>query len=190
MTLIIIVLVVLAVILLLLTLPLEVEICALVHGCTDLTVRLKIIFGLIAWDVVQADNTKSDAKNRILDENDLTFFPNVYEAVQTRGIWEQVRLLVKGLSGHVKIRHVDSDFKISLGDDYYTGMLAGLALPLALLVNQRFGTYIRIVPAFEEDLVMEGYLKSTIGVRPVAVIVPCLSFICSSSARQVRKILF
>ncbi|MGA9049393.1 MAG: hypothetical protein WB588_10410 [Dehalococcoidia bacterium] len=190
MTLIIIVLVVLAVILLLLALPLEVEIFVLVHGRTDLTVRLKLIFGLIAWDVVQADNTKPETKDRIQDENDLTLFSNVYEAVQTRGIWEQVQLLVKGISGHIKIRHVDSDFKISLGDDYYTGMLAGLALPLSLLVNQRFGTYIRIVPAFEEDLVMEGYLKSTIGVRPVAVIVPCLSFICSPSVRHVRKLLF
>ncbi|MHB8086089.1 MAG: hypothetical protein ACYDHZ_09700 [Dehalococcoidia bacterium] len=190
MTLIFIVLIVLAVILLLLALPLEIEVFALVHGCTDLTVRLKLIYGLISWELGRGDNTKPESKNRIQDEGDFSVFSNVYEAVQTRDIWEQVRLLLKGLSGHIKIRHFDSDFKVSLGDDYYTGMLAGLALPLALLVNQRFGTDIRIVPAFEEDLIMEGYLKSTIDIRPVEVIIPCLAFVCSPSVRQVRKILF
>ena len=154
------------------------------------TVRLKLIYGLISWKLVQAGNPNSEPTIRPKDKDDFTVFSNIYEAVQTRGIWEQIQLLLKGLSGRVKIRHIDSDFKISLGDDYYTGMLAGLLMPLALLVNQRFERDIRMVPAFEEDLVMEGYLKGTIGVRPIEVIIPCLAFICSPSVQQVRKILF
>ncbi|MGA2368051.1 MAG: hypothetical protein ABSF74_05735 [Dehalococcoidia bacterium] len=190
MTLIVIGLVVLAVIIFLLELPLEIELFALVHGRADLTVRLKLIYGLISWKLGRAGNPNSGPKIRPKGEDDFTVFSNIFEAVQTRGIWEQIQLLLKGLSGRVKIRHIESDFKISLGDDYYTGMLAGLLMPIALLINQRFGDDIRIVPAFEEDLVMEGYFKSTIGVHPIEVIIPCLAFVCSPSVQQVKKILF
>ncbi len=190
MTLIVIGLIVLAVIIFLLALPLEIESFVLVHGRADLTVRLKLIYGLISWRISRADNPKAEPTIPPKGKDDLTVFSNIFEAVQTRGIWEQIRLLLKGLSGRVKIRHIDSDFKISLGDDYYTGMLAGLLMPLALFANQSFGADIRIAPAFEEDLIMEGYFKSAIGVRPIEVIVPCLAFICSPSVQQARKILF
>jgi hypothetical protein len=189
-TLIVIGLIILAVIIFLLALPLEIELFALFHGRADLTVRLKLMYGLISWELVQDGNPSSEPTIRPKDKDDFTVFSNIYEAVQTRGIWEQIQLLLKGLSGHVKIRHIESDFKLSLGDDYYTGMLAGLVIPLALLLNQRFSADIRMVPVFEEDLVMEGYLKSNIGVRPVEVIIPCLAFLCSPSVQQVRKILF
>jgi hypothetical protein len=183
-------LVILIVIIFLLALPLEIEVLALVHGHADLRVRLKLIYGLISWKLNKARGPDSEPVIQPEGKDDLAVFSNIYEAVQTRGIWEQIQLLLKRLSGHVKIRHIESDFKISLGDDHYTGMLAGLTIPLALILNQRFGADIRMVPAFEEDLVMEGYLKSSIGVRPVEVIIPCLAFLCSPSVRQVRKILF
>ncbi len=190
MPLIIIGLVILAVVIFLMALPLEIELFALVKGRARLTARLKLIFGLVSLNLGAAGEPDSETIIQRSDQDDISVFSNLYEAVQTRGIWEQIRLLLRSLQGHVKVRQIDSDFKISLGDDYYTGMLAGLFLPLSLLVNQRFGSDIRIVPAFEEELIMEGYLKGSLGVRPIEIIIPCLAFICSPPVRQVRRLLF
>ena len=52
MTLIVIGLIILAVIIFLLALPLEIELFALFHGRADLTVRLKLMYGLISWQLV------------------------------------------------------------------------------------------------------------------------------------------
>ncbi len=86
------------------------------------------------------------------------------------------------------MKRLTSDLTVSLGDDYYTGMLAGLAIPLVLYLNQRFDGEISLRPAFEEDLLLEGDLLAGFSLSPLKMIVPCLIFACSPQFRRAERI--
>jgi hypothetical protein len=98
-------------------------------------------------------------------------------------------LLAKHLSGRARVQSIQSDLSVSLGDDYYTGMLAGLLIPLVLYLNQRFNGTIMLRPSFEEDLFLEGDISGDLWVRPVRVLVPCLAFALSPEFRQARRVM-
>jgi len=97
--------------------------------------------------------------------------------------------LAKRLVSCIKVKRLASDITVSLGDDYYTGMLAGLAIPLVLFLDRRFGGGISLRPAFEEDLLLEGDLLAAFSLQPLKIVVPCLVFACSPQFRRVRRIL-
>ena len=190
MTLIVVGLLILLVVILLLVLPLEVELLAMVHGRAEFTARLKLIFGLVSLKVGRTAKREQGLELQPGEKDDFSLIYRLSEAVQTEGIWEQILLLFKSLRNRVQIRRIESNFRISLGDDYYTGMLAGLSMPLSMLAGQQFGSDINLIPLFEEDLIMDGYLRGDIGVYPIEVIVPLMTFIYSRPVRKVRSLLF
>jgi hypothetical protein len=111
------------------------------------------------------------------------------DAVQVKGLGGRLRLLARRLCGRVRVNSIQSDLSVSLGDDYYTGMLAGLLIPLVLYLNQRFKGAIILRPAFEEELFLEGDISGDLRVRPIQVLVPCLAFALSPQFRQARRIM-
>ena len=87
------------------------------------------------------------------------------------------------------MQSIQSDLRVSLGDDYYTGMLAGLLIPLVLYLNRRYNGTIMLRPSFEEDLFLEGDIWGDLQVRPIQVLVPCLAFALSPEFRQARRVI-
>ncbi|MDD5648490.1 MAG: hypothetical protein PHY03_06115 [Dehalococcoidia bacterium] len=111
------------------------------------------------------------------------------EAAQVKGLGARIKLLIKQIYRRVKVQSVHSDLRVSLGDDYYTGMLAGLLIPPVLYLNQRFDGVVLIQSVFEEDLFLEGDIHGDLQVRPIHVLVPCLGFTLSPEFRRMRKIM-
>jgi hypothetical protein len=122
------------------------------------------------------------------EDRKFDWLPRIYQASQTAGLWDKTWKLIKRLWGRVRIEKVDIALKVSLGDDYYTGTVAGMMIPLCLFINRQFATAINLQPAFEEDLLIEGHLNADTQVLPGQIIIPCLAFIFSSPFRHARNI--
>lgn len=189
MALLIIALSVLAIILLLLVLPLGIRLSASFHGGAVFNARIQFLFGLLSWDL-STGRARRDKPARPVAEREGTYrISRVVEAVQVKGLGDRIKLLIKHIFRRVKVQSIQSDLRVSLGDDYYTGMLAGLLIPPVLYLNQRFNDVVLIQPAFEEDMFLEGDVSGDLQVRPIHVLVPCLDFALSPEFRQARRII-
>ena len=177
---------VLALIVLALAIPVDIEISAAIHGRTVSKTRFKLFFGLISFDANGGAGRKELGKP---GGDGVLFLKKMFNAAQVEGIWQKSWELAKRLASCVKVKSLASDLTVSLGDDYYTGMLAGLLIPLVLYLNQRMAVGISLRPAFEEDLLLEGDLSAGFQVRPLGVLGPCLAFACTPQFRQARQIL-
>ncbi len=176
---------ILALIVLALAIPVEIEVSAAIHGRAVSKTRFKLLFGLISFDVDSGAGKKDLGRS---GGDGVPFLKKVFNAAQVEGIWSKSWELAKRLASCVKVKSLTSDLTVSLGDDYYTGMLAGLAIPLVLYLNQRFDGEISLRPAFEEDLLLEGDLFADFSLRPLKMILPCLVFACSPQFRRVKRI--
>lgn len=176
-------------IILLLVLPLGIGLSASFHGKAVFTARLNYFFGLFSWKLSAGHKGRGRQTKRAVDEESPYGISRVIEAAQVKGLGARVMLLVKQLSRRTRVYSVQSDLRVSLADDYYTGMLAGLLIPMVLYLNQRFNGTVILRPAFEEELFLEGDISGDLRVRPIEVLVPCLAFALSPEFRQARRIM-
>ena len=177
-----------ALIFLLLVLPLGIGLSASFHGGAVFSARIKYFFGLFSWELSTGRNWRNRHAKQAADGESPYGIFRVIEAVQVKGLGDRIRLLAEHLARRAKVQSIQSDLRVSLGDDYYTGMLAGLLIPMVLYLNQRFNGTIMLRPAFEEDLFLEGNISGDLRLRPVQVLVPCLAFALSPEFRQARRI--
>ncbi|MBN1375575.1 MAG: hypothetical protein JXA01_05430 [Dehalococcoidia bacterium] len=179
MALLIVCLLILSLIILILVSPVYVETTAVFRGRADLSLKVHFIFHLFYWELKkQKPGTR---KNRITESQrkSIPVSSRLFRVVQISGLWDKIKLLYSGLAAGIKVRDVESDIIISLGDDYYSGMMIGLLLPLILFLNSRFSTRLELHPAFEEDLLIEGYLRGIFQMRPIMVLLPLAAFVFS-----------
>jgi len=185
----IVVLAVVALIILLLLLPLGIRLSASFHGSARYNARIRFLFGLLSWQVSTGRVRGEKPAGPDIEKTNDSGMSRVIEAAQVRGLGARIKLLIRQIYRRVRVQSVQSDLKVSLGDDYYTGMLAGIFIPAVLYLNQRFDGGVLIQPAFEEDLFLEGDICGDLQVRPIHVLVPCLGFALSPEFRRARKIL-
>lgn len=176
---------ILALIVLALAIPVDIEFSAAIHDRAMARTSVKLLFGLISFDAYGGAPKKEKGKTG----GDGVLFPEkLFNASQVEGIWVGSWGLAKRIASCVKVKHLAADLTVSLGDDYYTGMLAGLTIPLVLYLDQRFEGGISLRPAFEEDLLLEGDLFAGFRLSPLKMIVPCLVFACSPQFRRAKRI--
>jgi hypothetical protein len=175
--------------LLLLALPLGIWLSASFHGSVVFTTRIKCFFGLFSWQFSTGRSARHKQVKPAADGESPRHIFRAIDAVQVKGLIGRIGLLARRLSGRARVNSIQSDLSVSLGDDYYTGMLAGLLIPLVLYLNQRFNGAIVLRPAFEEDPLLEGDISGDLRVRPIQVLVPCLAFALSPQFRQARRIM-
>lgn len=187
MALLICVLSVVAFISLLLALPLGIWLSVSFHGGAVFAARIKYFFGLFSWELSTGRRGIDREVTKEADGKSDYGISRVIEAARVKGVGDKAGLLAKNVARRVKVRSVQSDLEVSLGDDYYTGILAGLLIPLVLYLNQRFTGAISLRPVFEEDLFLEGDVSCDLLVRPIHVLAPCLAFALSPEFRKARR---
>ena len=175
-----------ALIAMVLAIPVEIEFSAAIHGRVVAQTRFKLLFGLVSFAVKGGAGRKERGGTGAEGPH---LLEKLFGAARAEGIGARLWALAKRLVSCIKVKRLASDITVSLGDDYYTGMLAGLAIPLVLFLDRRFGGGISLRPAFEEDLLLEGDLLAAFSLQPLKIVVPCLVFACSPQFRRVRRIL-
>jgi len=185
----IIVLAVVALIILLLVLPLGIRLSARFHGGAIFNVRIQFLFGLLSWEVSTGRARREKPDGPDIEKTGNSGLSRLIEAAQVKGLGARIKLLIKQIYHRVRVQSVQSDLRVSLGEDYYTGMLAGIFIPAVLYLNQKFDGTVLIQPAFEEELFLKGDICGDLQIRPVHMLVPCLGFALSPEFRQARKIM-
>ena len=180
---------VVALIFVLLVQPLGIGLSASFHGRAIFRARIKYFFGLFSLELSSGRKRRYKQDYKAAGGEGGYGSHHIFEAVQVKGLGKSTWLLAKRLARRVSVQSIKSDLSVSLGDDYYTGMLAGLAMPLVLYLNQRYKGGIILRPAFEEDLFIEGDISGYLQVRPFQVLLPCLAFALSPQFRQARRIM-
>ena len=170
-------------IVLLLIMPVKVEIRGSIDKRFDLKLRFRYLCGLICWERKTSPRTRKGSK----DGQNFDRVLRIYNVLRTEGLGSHLWKLIKRLRGRVRIEKFDVGLSISLGDDYYTGTMAGYLIPIALLINSCFGTNINVQPAFEDGLFIKGHVYLVSSMRPIRVIWPLLPFYFSLPVRQVRR---
>lgn len=189
MTLLVICLVILLIITLVLVLPVSVEITATFSGRVDVRLRIYYFLRLLGWEPGKQKGNSRKARSEETEKPVPTVSSRLYRAVRVKGVWDRAWLLVKRLFSGMKIHNLESDLKISLVDDYYTGMLAGLLMPLVLFLNTRFSSSLKFQPAFEEEFIFDGYLSGIFQVRPISLLFPFIAFMFSHPGWRVVRIM-
>jgi len=172
-------LVILLLLVLVLVLPVYLEIALTVHGRADLKLRVFYFFRLLCWELVNKPAQKQEQQASAKKSRGQIMWPRIYRSIQIKGLWNSIWLLIKRLAHAIKIRKLESDLRISLGDDYYTGMFVGLSLPALLFLNAQLSSELKMLPVFEEDLMLDGSLMGVIAVRPIRILAPMTAFIFS-----------
>jgi hypothetical protein len=172
-------LVILLLLLLVLVLPVYLEIALTVHGRVDLKLRVFYFFRLLGWELVNKPAKKQEQQASAKKSRGHITWSRIYRGIQIKGLWNNSWLLIKRLAHAIKIRKLESDLRISLGDDYYTGMFIGLLLPAILLINAQLSSELKMLPVFEEDLMLDGSLTGVVAVRPIRILAPMTAFIFS-----------
>jgi hypothetical protein len=177
-------LVILLVIILVLTLPVYIEIALAVHGRVNFRLRVFCFFRLLRWEIGKNPARQQKRRPSAGKESRHTTVSQIYRLIRIRGLWNRVWLLIKRLFRAITIRKLESDFRFSLGDDYYTGMFIGLSLPAILFLNAQLPSELNMVPAFEEDPMLEGDLTGVVAVMPIRILAPAAAFLFSQPALE------
>lgn len=152
-------LILLALVLILLCLPLEIELLAQFREHSSLRLRFRNFFCRISWEAGKERKRGREAEKKPGVDH-LGRLEKAFDVIQISGLWERLWLLLKRLFRVVKVISIDTDLRVSLGDDYYTGMLCGLLLPVVLILNQQDNNDIKLQPAFEEDLILQRVFEN------------------------------
>jgi hypothetical protein len=182
-------LIVLAILITILVLPVHVEISVAIRGRVDFMLRVLFLFKLFSLELTNRSKASPKAVAGGQKKIKGPSASRIYQAIRVKGLWKNVWLLVKRLAAAIKVSKVESDLKISLGEGYYTGMVIGMLLPLMLFLNARFSYDLKVLPAFEEDLMLEGRLFGAWSVRPVSVLAPFAALAFSRPVWQAGRIL-
>jgi hypothetical protein len=178
----IVVLAVLLLIILVLVVPVEVEFFLNFNNSVNFKLRIFYLFRLISWEPLRAKVARRKRPSSRSKRRGGLKWRTFFEAIQVRGLWSSILVLLRRMVRAVKVRRLESDIKISLGEEYYTGMFIGMSIPVTLLLNSWLSSNLKIVPAFEEDLMIDGHLAGAITVRPINMLAPMTAFMFSPPA--------
>ncbi len=113
----------------------------------------------------------------------------ILEILRARGLLRQIKILLKDILRLPRIRDLEADLKIGLGDPADTGLLFALIGPTTSFLGSSFPNEIKVQPSFADEAILEGSLYGALRLRPIQIITPLLRFIFSLPTLRVAKIL-
>ena len=173
--------------------PLDVSACVDVYGRPKFRMRLAWLFGLVSKEITKKEKKpeyKKEAGNgKRKPRKRGPGAKTILKILRARGLLGQIKLLLKGILRLPRIKDLEADLKVGLGDPADTGLLFALIGPATFFVGSSFPNQIKVQPSFADEAVLEGSLHGTLRLRPIQLIPPLLRFVFSLPTIRVAKIL-
>ena len=109
--------------------------------------------------------------------------------LRTRGLGGKLLRLLKDILRHIKVRGLEVDFEVGLSDPADTALfVGGIWLPAFLLGTQE-GHLIRVVPAFDDDVVFKGHACVSLKIIPIQLVPAFVRFGFTRPGRKIIRAL-
>jgi len=160
-----------------LCIPLDVAFHIDMYGKPKFRLRLVWFFGLVSKEVKKREKKPEEKKEITKDRRKKkrrTEFRTILKILQIKGLPKQLKNLVRGILGQLKIRDLVANFRVGLGNPAETGFLFALIGPVAFFLSSVTAHEIRVQPAFGDEAVLEGFSYGNVRLRPIQLVVPFL----------------
>jgi hypothetical protein len=143
--------------------------------------RLRWLFGLVktgSGERKKKPREEAGKKGR----GDWSF---LWGLLRTRGIASRLWQLAKGVLRHLKIRDLEVDLAVGLSDPADTALfVGGMWLP-AFLWGTQTNHLVRVLPAFDDDLVLRGHANISLRLIPISLVPVMVRFGSSQPGRKI-----
>ena len=154
--------------------------------------RLVWLFGLVNKELSKKEK-KHEEKKEVTREKRRKKrrigFRTILRILRTKGLLKQVKNLVKGVLGQLKIKELAVNLELGLDDPADTGFLFALIESTRPFVSSTSRYRIRVQPSFQEEAVFEGNLHGILRLRPIMLVWPVLRFVFSLAVLRAAKTL-
>ena len=177
--------------LLILCIPLDLSLRLDVNDRARFDLKLVWLFGLVAKKIRKKERTARHKKakpKKVKDKKGSA--KKALRILHTKGLFKQTKVLVTEIFKSLSIKQIRADFTIGLDNPADTGLFFAYIGPAFVLLNHPERHSISIKPSFEDEAILEGYVRAVVRVLPVRLVIPLLKFIFSPTTfRIIRAIL-
>jgi hypothetical protein len=177
-------------ILLVFCIPLEITLRCEADDRPRFRLRLVWGFGLIRTELGRPKASQEDVTAAVAQpktEKRRARTNAVFQLLRTRGLFRQLRALAMDTLRCVRLNQFEADLRVGLDDPADTGLLFALLGPAVVLLSSVWHPRIKVVPSFEDEAILEGYVYGTIQVRPIRLLPPFLRFVFSPPMLSVLR---
>jgi hypothetical protein len=128
--------------------------------------RFKWLFGLVKTGAGKRKK-KPQRKVRKKGRWDWSF---LWGLLRTRGLPGKLLRFLRDILRHLKIRDLEVDLEVGLGDPADTALFVGWIWLPTFLTSTQTGHLIRVVPSFNDDLVFQGHAYISIRLIPIQLV--------------------
>ncbi|MFC1919381.1 DUF2953 domain-containing protein [Chloroflexota bacterium] len=165
--------------------PLDVELRLDIYGKPRARGKLIWLFGLLSKEL-----KKGAAPKRVKPKNKLRDIGLILELVRIKDLPGHVGRFLKWAFSSLRIKQLEVDFRVGLGDPADTGLLFATIGPTRYLLTSIGSCNINMMPSFDVEAVLEGYLMSVVRVSPLRLAGSFLRFGFSiPTARMIKKLI-
>ena len=151
-------------------------------------IRLKWLFGLLRKDFrAKKKPTKKKEKGKLGEGR--KWLSAAFRIIRIKGMFKELRRLVKAIFNSFKIKKLQVDFKVGLDDPADTAFLVGIINAFRLFWKPSFPHEVDIRADYEGEVFLEGYTYLTVRVLPIQILVSLLRFLLSWSSIKAMRIL-
>jgi hypothetical protein len=169
---------------LLLSMPFDLALETDFHGRLKYALKWSWSFGLIGRDVKfkrgaprkpQKTARKKPRQKAGLRKTGI-YVRLALDIIRIRGLLGHIIRFIKRICRRIKIKRLESEWELGLGDPDETFYLFMLTEPINRLLNYTVPYPVSIRPSFTEA-VLEGYFNCTLRVYPIRFFIPVMQFI-------------
>jgi hypothetical protein len=174
--------IVIAVIVFFLSIPLDLQIHLEVYERFKFEFNLRWFFGLVKKELGRREKRAEKEAER-----GWAFF----DFLRIRGLPSRLFRLLKDIFKSIKIRELEVDFGISLGDPAETALFVSAIWLPTFLLGFNLPYLVRVQPLFHDELTFQGHAYVAIRLWPIQLVPALLRFACSrASMRMLGVFLF
>lgn len=171
-----------------LCIPLDLAFRLDVHDKTKFSMKLVWMFGFIKKELGGRKKKAKPKKAKIQEaEGKKRGAGKAIGFLRTKGLLGQIKILVTDVWKSLSIRQLRVNFRIGFDDPADTGMLFAFLGPTFIFFNNTKSYSVDIIPSFEDDAVLEGYMQAVIRLLPIRLVFSLLRFIFSFPTLRVIK---
>ncbi|MFH1382084.1 MAG: DUF2953 domain-containing protein [Chloroflexota bacterium] len=176
-----------------LSIPVGLELNLDLDGRPSFKMKLAWFFGLVRQEIKKSEKKPEDrervAKGKRKSQRKGPGIRTALEILRVRGLLKQIKILLKSILRLPKIRDIEGDLRVGLGDPADTGQLFAFIGPIMPFLASTFLNKVKVQPSFAAEALLEGSVRGAMILRPIQLIPPLLRFVFSLPVLRVAKIL-